>query len=354
MASGRAEPSRKPGAPTGPGSTTSHHVKGLASRFAAVVVAGLAMYVLLPSLTAVLGAWPRLSTLNLIWLLPATAAEVASFTCTFALQRVVLRTKAWFAVVTAGITGNAVTNVLPGGDAAGAGVQFQMLAAAGIPSGTAAGGLTASSMLSIGGLLALPLFSLPAVLGGAGVSPGLVHAALIGLVGFVLFVLSSVVVITTDQPLALLGRVIEWLCNHVVRRRKAVTGLGTRLLHERNAVRSVLGRRWWQAVLLVAGRLVFDYLCLLGALRATGTDPRPALVLLAYSATNVVALVPITPGGLGIVEASLSGMLVLAGVGAKDALVATLAYRLVSYWIPVLSGPVAYVLFRRRFGRAKP
>ena len=98
----------------------------------------------------------------------------------------------------------------------------------------------------------------------------------------------------------------------------------------------------------------FDYVCLLGALRATGTDPRPALVLLAYSATNVLALVPITPGGLGIVEASLSGMLVLAGVGAKDALVATLAYRLVSYWFPVLSGPVAYLLFRRRYGRAKP
>jgi hypothetical protein len=37
---------------------------------------------------------------------------------------------------------------------------------------------------------------------------------------------------------------------------------------------------------------------------------------------------PITPGGLGIVEASLSGLLILAGVTASDACLATLAYRL--------------------------
>jgi uncharacterized membrane protein YbhN (UPF0104 family) len=49
------------------------------------------------------------------------------------------------------------------------------------------------------------------------------------------------------------------------------------------------------------------------------------------------------------VEASLSGLLILAGVAAGDAFLATLAYRLASYWIPLLAGPVAYSLFRRRY-----
>lgn len=70
--------------------------------------------------------------------------------------------------------------------------------------------------------------------------------------------------------------------------------------------------------MLTAGRLGFDYGCLLAALRATGTSPRPSLVLLAYSAAGIVALFPLTPGGLGIVEASLSGLLILAGVHAGD------------------------------------
>jgi uncharacterized membrane protein YbhN (UPF0104 family) len=80
------------------------------------------------------------------------------------------------------------------------------------------------------------------------------------------------------------------------------------LLSERDTVGAVLDRNWRQAILLTAGRLGFDYMCLLTALRAPrGADPRPSLVLLAYSAAGIVALFPVTPGGLGVVEASPSG-----------------------------------------------
>jgi hypothetical protein len=89
---------------------------------------------------------------------------------------------------------------------------------------------------------------------------------------------------------------------------------------------------------------------LLAVLRATGTRPNPSLVLLAYAATAVLTLLPITPGGLGIVEASLSGLLVLAHVPSANAVVATLAFRLGSYWLPTMAGGVCYVLYRRRYG----
>jgi uncharacterized membrane protein YbhN (UPF0104 family) len=105
--------------------------KTVVKRALAVAVAGAAMYLVLPKLIAVLGAWPRLSTLNPIWFTVALAAELISFTCNFALQRLALRTRSWFPVITAGLTGNAVTNSLPGGSAAGAAVQFHMLTTAG-------------------------------------------------------------------------------------------------------------------------------------------------------------------------------------------------------------------------------
>jgi hypothetical protein len=57
-------------------------------------------------------------------------------------------------VVTAGLAGNAVTNSLPGGDAAGAAVQFRMLTTARLDTDTAVGGLTAFSLLGVGCLLA--------------------------------------------------------------------------------------------------------------------------------------------------------------------------------------------------------
>jgi len=324
--------------------------KTVIKRALAVAVAGAAIYLVLPGLIAVLGAWPRLSTLNPIWLTVAVAAELIAFTCNFALQRLALRTRGWFAVVTAGLAGNAVTDSLPGGDAAGAAVQFRMLTAAGFDTDTAVGGLTAFSLLGVGGLLALPLFALPTILVGAPVSRGLVHTALLGIAGFVLYAIFGVIVLRTDRPLAALGRAAQNLWNRLTRGRRPVSGLDRRLLAERDTVRTVLGQHWWQAALLTAGRLGFDYGCLLAALRATGAEPKPSLVLLAYSAAGIVALFPVTPGGLGIVEASLSGLLILAGVHPGYAVLATLAYRIASYWLPLLAGPPAYLLFRHRYG----
>ena len=317
-----------------------------------VAVAGLAIYLVLPKLIAVLGAWPRLSTLNPAWFAVALAAELLSFTCNFALQRLALRTRAWFPVVTAGLAGNAVTNSLPGGEAAGAAVQFGMLTTAGFDTGTAVGGLTAFSLLGIGGLLALPVFALPALLAGVPVSPGLLHTALLGIAGFAAFAVFGEIVLRADWPLATAGRVAQGLRNRVTRgRRPPVTGLDRRLLDQRDTIRGVLDRKWWQAALLTAGRLGFDYGCLLAALCATGASPQPSMVLLAYAAAGIVALLPLTPGGLGIVEASLSGLLVLAGVRAGYAVLAILAYRIASYWLPLLAGPPAYLLFRHRYGR---
>src|ERR1700758_2639489 len=285
------------------------------------------------------------------------AAELASFTCNFALQRLALQTEGWFAVVTAGLAGNAVTDSLPGGDAAGAAVQFSMLTAAGFDTDTAVGGLTAFSLLGVGGLLALPLFALPAILAGAPVSPGLVHTALLGIAGFVLYAIFGVIILHTERPLAAFGRAAQRLWNWITRgwnrithqHRPPVTSLDQRLLTQRDTIRAVLDRKWRQAVLLAAGRLRFG--CLLAALRATGAGPRPALVLLAYSAANIVALLPVTPGGLGLVEASLSGLLILAGVRPGYAFLGTLAYRVASYWLPLLAGPPAYLLYRHRYGR---
>jgi uncharacterized protein (TIRG00374 family) len=88
-------------------------------------------------------------------------------------------------------------------------------------------------------------------------------------------------------------------------------------------------------------------------LRAVGSHPRPSLVLIAYAVTGIIGYLPITPGGLGIVEASLSGFLVLAGVSSGDAVLATLAYRIASYWLPLLAGPFAYSAFTIRFRRRR-
>jgi hypothetical protein len=144
--------------------------------------------------------------------------------------------------------------------------------------------------------------------------------------------------------------VVQSARNRWRRKSEPMTDLPDRLVRERNRIRDVLGRRWKAATLLSSGRLFLDYGCLLATIRATGARPNPSFVLVAYAVAKLLALIPITPGGLGIVEAGLSGLLILAGVPGGDAVVATLAYRIISYWLPIFVGPFAYVAFRMRYG----
>ena len=211
------------------------------------------------------------------------------------------------------------------------------------------GGLAAFSLLGVGSLLALPAFALPVVLLGAPVSRGLLNAAALGAAGFVAFAALGAVILVYDAPLRWVGRVAQRIRNRLLPKRPPLEGLDETLLAQRNDIRAVLGRQWWQALLLSAGRLAFDYLCLLAALRATGSNPRPSVILIAYAVAGVIGMIPITPGGLGIVEASLTGLLVLSEVNSSQAVLATLTYRLASYWLPLCAGPIAYALFRIRY-----
>jgi uncharacterized protein (TIRG00374 family) len=318
---------------------------------ALLAIAAVSLYLLLPSLLAVFSSWHSLSHLDWPFAILVVVCEAASLCCLWQLDRIALHTRSWFAVATAQLSGNAVGRILPGGGATATAFSTSMLHKAGVDTGEAATAFTASTGLQLATTLALPVLALPAIVGGAQVSHSLAVAAYLGLAVLALLVATASVAFSTDRPLELAGRTIQWLLNATVRRRRRVTGVAQELVADRNFIRTTLGERWKGAILAAAGNTGFDYLALLCALRAVGAAPMPSLVLLAYTAAELLALIPLTPGGLGFVEAGLVGTLSLAGVSGKDALAATLLYRLVSYWLPLPAGAGAYLLFRRRYDR---
>jgi uncharacterized protein (TIRG00374 family) len=315
-----------------------------------VAVTGVSLYTLLPSLVAVFASWRSLSGLTWYWAALALVSEAASYACLWELNRIALREKSWFTVASAQLSGNTVGRIVPGGGATATAFSVGMLRRAGVEAGRAAAALAASSSLQLGTTLALPLLALPAIVAGAPVDRSLATSAYLGAVVLVLLIGAGVLAFAFDRPLELAGRGLQWVLNATIRRRRKITDLPKKLLAERDFVRATIGRRWQAALLAAAGNTAFDYLALLCSLRAVGADPRPSLVVLAYTGAELLALIPLTPGGLGFVEAGLVGTLTLAGVTPQDALVATLTYRLVSYWLPIPAGGVAYGAFRRRYG----
>jgi uncharacterized protein (TIRG00374 family) len=314
-----------------------------------LVVGGVSLYLLLPSLLSVFGQWRSLSHLDWPFAVLVLGCEVAAYVCVWALDRIALGTKAWFSVATAQLSANAVGRVLPGGGATATAFAATMLRRIGIAPGRTAAAFTTSTLLQLATTLALPLLTLPAVIGGAPVNHSLATAATLGAVLFALLLAAGAVAFATDEPIELLGRALQWTLNATIRRRDHLTNVPVELIAYRDFARETLGSRWQAAVAAAAGATLFDYLALLAALRAVGAEPRPSVVLLAYTTAELLALIPFTPGGLGFVEGGLVAMLGLAGVPAADALTATLVYRIAAFWLPLPAGGVAYVLFRRRY-----
>ena len=315
-----------------------------------LVVTGVSLYLLAPALLEVFGAFDQLDDINPLWFVGMIALQVGSYACMWEVQRLAIRSRGWQPVITSQLASNAFGRVVPGGIAAAGAMQYAMLVRAGVPGAAAASGMTASSVLVFGTLLALPLLAVPAIVTGAAVDPGLVHAAIAGAIVFLAMFAVGAACIVWDRPLELIGRAAQSVRNRILSRRAPLTGLPARLIRERDIVLDVLGRKWWQALLGAAGRWVLDYLTLLAALYAVGAHPRASLVLLAFFAAQLLGTLPLTPGGLGFVEAGLTGTLALAGVGAAASVVATLAYRLVSFWLPIPAGGVAAFLHRRHYG----
>ena len=85
---------------------------------------------------------------------------------------------------------------------------------------------------------------------------------------------------------------------------------------------------------------------LLACFAAAHAHPPLAAVVLAYQLAYMSGLIPI-PGGIGVLDGSMVGALVLYGVPATTATAATVVYHAIALWIPSLWGTIAFLILRR-------
>ena len=79
---------------------------------------------------------------------------------------------------------------------------------------------------------------------------------------------------------------------------------------------------------------------------AFGHRAGPGGLLVAFGLANVVAVLPITPGGLGLVEGVLVPTLVGFGTPRGIAILGVVSYRLVNFWLPIPASALAYLSLR--------
>lgn len=313
----------------------------------------IAIYVLWPWLSAVYSSFGALSSLNPMWFVVMVGLEIASFACMWVLIAIPLRCARWFLIGTSQIVGNAVGLVVPGGNPAGTATQIYLLVHGGVDTPRATTGVMAAGLINLATLFALPVLAVPAILSGVPVNGWLATATWVAFGAFVVLTAVLLIMLLSDRPTESIGRWVQWVHDFLARHSPPLTGLPERLSTERSQIRAALQARWGQAVLASALNWLFDYLVLLTALAAVGVHANWAVVLLVYTATVWLAIVPLTPGGIGFVEAGLLGMLVLSGVPAPQATLATLGYRLVSYVAPMAIGLPTYWWYQSRLPKTE-
>lgn len=331
----------------------SRHIRTFLRRGAVLAIGMVLLYTVQQQLVDVASSADRLTEITIGWFVVMALCELVSFVCMWALIKLMLPKLSLFVAATGQLVSNSVSRVVPGGAAVGGATLYRMLAVSGVQPPQAASAMAATGVMSNALLFSIPAVAALLALAGAPVPERLVPAAMAGGLFFTVLMAVGAVAITFDRPLLRVGRMLRRVTELVGRLLgRKWTFVPERLTEERARLIEVLGPRWPKAMAVAAGNWAFDYLALIAALYAVGAEPRLSLVLLAYAAAAVLGMVPFTPGGVGFVEVGLYSGLIITGIGAGDAALATIAYRMVSLWLPVLVGPWAWVAFRIRFPSA--
>lgn len=110
-----------------------------------------------------------------------------------------------------------------------------------------------------------------------------------------------------------------------------------------------------RCIVLAILNWIYDCGCLAFSILAVGGHMPWQGILVAYGLTQLAAALPITPGGIGVVEGTLSVLLIAYHVPAATALAGVMLYRIISFWVlvPIGWGAVGVLLAMRRRGRAQ-
>jgi hypothetical protein len=326
--------------------------KKIAVRTGFLVVSGVVLYFLWPRLVEMLSASQDLSGIEWYWFVAMGALMTGAFMAAWELTHIAVPGISRFVAATSQLVSNAMAKVVPGGAVAAGASYFQMLSVSGVSTVRAATALASVSFISNLVLFSLPAIALLVAALSAPIPSGLLPVGVVGALLFVLMFSAVFIVVRFDKPLLFVGGIVErvvcWLGDKL---QKDWHPTAQGFLDQRNEVVSSLGSRWWKALLAAVANWTLDYMVLLVALIAVGSSPRPSLVLVAFAGSAVLGMIPLTPGGLGFVEVGLTAMLVAAGIPGPDATLATLAYRLFQFWLPIPAGAIAYFFFRRKFGK---
>ncbi len=237
----------------------------------------------------------------------------------------------------------AVTNVVPGGSAFAIGLTWSMLRSFGFASSAITRAIVVTGVWDVFVKLGTPLLAVAWLAATQPVSAGLLQAAAFGAVLFIIAVAFGRAVLTGDGAADGIGRFVDRL-------RIAGDGWPEKLNEMRSETAALLSERWQALTWWTAFGHINLFVLLVVCLRAIGVDQNQlgvAQILAAFAFGRLITAVPLTPGGLGVLEVGLVGALGAVGSAPEAGLVAAvLVFRFLNLIVPLPLGALSLLWWR--------
>jgi uncharacterized protein (TIRG00374 family) len=308
-----------------------------------LILALIVEYLVIPELVGASKDLYLLGRVNIGWMILGVALEGLSLFCYALLNRVLLTPEhrpSISRLFRIDLSAAAVAHVIPAGTVGSAGIGFQLFTAEGVP-GTEVGvmmatkGMASTLVLNILLWVAL-VISIPL----SGFRP--VYAS-VALVGAVILALLAVLVLGVTRGEKRAAQILRAIGERI-------PGVGGERL-ERIALQLTASIRSLgtnrrilvQVVLWTSLNWLLDAACLWTFIAAFGHFTNPVGLFAAYGVANVLGAIPLTPGGLGIIDTVTPVLLISFGLTRSVATLGVLGWRLVNFWLPIPVGAASYL-----------
>ncbi|TDU83768.1 hypothetical protein EV138_6232 [Kribbella voronezhensis] len=328
-------------APRPPRRRSSTVLGWLRSAVGLLVLIALVDYLVLPQLAGSDQSLRLLRAVRPWWVVAGITLEALSLTCYSLVTRSVLRQSPprfnW--LLRSDLTGYGLGRVVPGGGATATALRYRLLVSGGAAPADVTAAIAAQGIGCAVALAAILWITLiPTLLLYGPTAPYLIT----WLIGAVLTACGLLVVHQRSRLAAPATRVLDFALRRFPRRWQPRIKMVAVQLHQLLTTREV--RRSF--ALWAVSNWLLDAAALWVFLAAYGHLMNPVLLVLAYSIANLLAVLPITPGGLGIIEGVLIPGLIGFGVPGGVAVLAVVSWRLFQFWLPVPVAGLCYLSLR--------
>ncbi|WP_109473158.1 lysylphosphatidylglycerol synthase transmembrane domain-containing protein [Ornithinimicrobium cavernae] len=243
-------------------------------------------------------------------------------------------------------SGSMISNIMPMGGAVAVAITYVMCRSWGFMRRNISTSLVVTGVWNIMARLALPVIAILVVIIGPMDTPApVILGSVIAVVALLMVLAFFLAVIYSDKASHLVGHSLGWVAKPFSKRLRAGANLDSLIQDQRGRWGNVASSNGWKMSLGLAGMLGIFFVLYLVACHTVGVELPIAHIFAAYAIRQLLTVVAITPGGLGITEAGTAAVLIAFGADPTAAAAAALLYAVVTHLLDVPLGALAMLIW---------